>query len=177
MSFSAESIRYQLLSGHYRTKILFSFNKKHESDKIIRRVTDFYFLLDKNKPIKSLGNSLPDIYLEFKKAMNDDLNTPRALGIFFDWMKTESKKIKDNLAGEKEILSAWNFLKVFNSIFDFVELNQVEVPENIAAMLESRKKARRNKDWALSDKIRKSILGEGWLVEDTLDGQKLKKPS
>ena len=175
LNFSAESIRYQLLSGHYRTKILFSFNKKHESDKIIRRITDFYFLLDKNKPIKSSGNSLPESYLEFKKAMNDDLNTPRALGIFFNWMKTESKKIKDNLASEKEILSAWNFLKVFNSIFDFIELSRLEVPENITAMLESRKEARRNKDWAISDQIRESIFNEGWLVEDTPDGQKLKK--
>ena len=131
--------------------------------------------LDKNKPIKSLGNSLPDIYLEFKKAMNDDLNTPRALGIFFDWMKTESIKIKDNLASDEEISSAWNFLKVFNSIFDFIELSQLEVPENIAAMLENRREARRNKDWVLSDQIRKSILGEGWLVEDTPDGQNLKK--
>ena len=128
-----------------------------------------------NKPIKSLGNSLPHIYLEFKKAMNDDLNTPRALGIFFDWMKTESKKIKDDLASTEEISSAWNFLKVFNSIFDFIELGQLEVPENIAAMLEARKEARSNKDWVLSDQIRKSILGEGWLVEDTPDGQKLKK--
>ena len=175
MNFSAESIRYQLLSGHYRTKILFSFNKKHESDKIIRRLTDFYLLLYENKPIKSLGKSLPGTYLEFKKAMNDDLNTPRALGIFFDWMKTESKKIKDNLSNTEEISSAWNFLKVFNSIFDFIELNRQEVPENIAAMLEIRKEARRNKDWAYSDQIRESIFNEGWLVEDTPDGQKLKK--
>ena len=68
-----------------------------------------------------------------------------------------------------------NFLKVFNSIFDFIELSQLEVPENVATMLEARKEARRNKDWVISDQIRKSLLGEGWLVEDTPDGQKLKK--
>ena len=79
------------------------------------------------------------------------------------------------MASEKEILSAWNFLKVFNSIFDFIELSRLEVPENITAMLESRKEARRNKDWAISDQIRESIFNEGWLVEDTPDGQKLKK--
>ena len=42
-------------------------------------------------------------------------------------------------------------------------------------MLESRKEARKNKDWASSDQIRKTIHNEGWLVEDTPDGQKLKK--
>ena len=46
MNFSPESIRYQLLSGHYRTKLLFSFRKKHESDKIIQRINDFYIHLN-----------------------------------------------------------------------------------------------------------------------------------
>ena len=43
--FTSQSIRYQLLSGHYRTKISFSLNKKHESDKIINRITGFYLFL------------------------------------------------------------------------------------------------------------------------------------
>ena len=42
-------------------------------------------------------------------------------------------------------------------------------------MLSKRKKARQDKDWILSDKIRDSLKNEGWIVEDTSDGQKLKK--
>ena len=174
-NFSPESIRYQLLSGHYRTKISFSPNKKHESDKIIRRITDFHSLLVEKKPTKSLDNSLPDIYFEFKKAMNDDLNTPRALAIFLDWMKTELKIIRNNQSSNEQILSAWNFLNVFNSIFDFIKLEKLEVSEKVKEMLINRKVARQNKDWHLSDDIRESIYNEGWAVEDTHQGQKLKK--
>ena len=173
--FTPESIRYQLLSGHYRTKISFSINKKHESDKIIDRVSEFHALLNKNNQKISLDNSLPDIYFEFSEAMNDDLNTPRALAIFFEWMKSESKKIKDNLLSADEISAAWNFLKIFNSIFDFVKVDPLIIPNKIKDMLSNRKKARQDKDWILSDKIRDSLKNEGWIVEDTPDGQKLKK--
>ena len=173
--FTPESIRYQLLSGHYRTKISFSINKKHESDKIIDRVSEFHALLNKNNQKISLDNSLPDIYFEFSEAMNDDLNTPRALAIFFEWMKSESKKIKDNLLSADEISAAWNFLKIFNSIFGFVKVDPLIIPNKIKDMLSNRKKARQDKDWILSDKIRDSLKNEGWIVEDTPDGQKLKK--
>ena len=174
-SFSPESIRYQLLSGHYRSKISFSIDKKHESDKIIERITNFDILLNQKKQKISPSNLLPDIYSEFSKAMNDDLNTPGALAVFFDWMKSESKKIKNNSLGDDEILAARNFLDIFNSIFDFVKSEPLIIPSKIKDMLKNRKLARKDKDWILSDKIRNSLKNAGWIVEDTPNGQKLRK--
>ena len=173
--FSAESIRYQLLSGHYRTKISFSINKKHESDKVVERVSDFHELLSQKIKKISLDNSLPQIYSDFSNAMNDDLNTPQALAIFFEWMKSESKKIKDNSLSSEEISSAWNFLNIFNSIFDFVKIESLIIPDKIKDMLSKRAKAREERDWSMSDKIRDSLKNAGWIVDDTPDGQKLKK--
>ena len=118
---------------------------------------------------------MPNAYSEFSKAMNDDLNTPRALAVFFDWMKSESKKIKNNALSADEILSARNFLDVFNSIFDFVKTDSLIVPNKIRDMMKSRKKARKDKNWILADKIRISLKNAGWIVEDTPNGQKLRK--
>ena len=109
--------------------------------------------------------------------MNDDLNTPKALAIFLSWMKSEIKKINSNLASINEINSAWNFLNVFNSIFSFVNDQEVIPPDKVKELIEQRNIARINKDWNLSDKIRDIIREEGWLVEDTRDGQKIKKLS
>ena len=172
--FCPESIRYQLLSGHYRSKISFSLDKKHESDKIIERITNFDILLNQKKQNILPSNSLPNAYSEFSKAMNDDLNTPRALAVFFDWMKSESKKIKNNSLGADELLAARNFLDIFNSIFDFVKAEPLIIPIKIKDMLKSRQKARKDKDWILSDEIRNSLRNEGWIVEDTPSGQKLR---
>jgi len=121
------------------------------------------------------SDDLPDDYNAFRNAMNDDLNTPKALAIFLSWMKSETKKINNDSASINEISSAWNFLNVFNSIFLFVNDEEVLLPDKIKELVGQRKIARINKDWSLSDKIRDMIRGEGWLVEDTRDGQKIKK--
>jgi len=175
--FSSESIRYQLLSGHYRTKISFSLQKKQESDKLIQRINDFYSMLKRSGAENHSGNDLPDDYNTFRNAMNDDLNTPKALAIFLSWMKSEMKKINSNLASINEINSAWNFINIFNSIFSFIDDQEVIPPDRVKELVEQRNIARINKDWNLSDKIRDMIRKEGWLVEDTRDGQKIKKLS
>tara|TARA_B100001758_G_scaffold211173_1_gene194348 strand:- start:229 stop:1617 length:1389 start_codon:yes stop_codon:yes gene_type:complete len=174
-NFSAESIRFQLLSGHYRTKISFSFSKKHESDKVIQRINDFYKVLAKKRVSNERVNSLPDIYFEFVDAMNDDLNTPKALAVFFTWMKNQMKLLKTKSIKADEIESAWNFMKIFNDIFDFIKEDELELPAVVKNLIQLRKIARNEKDWVLSDDLRNQISKEGWLIEDTPNGQMLKK--
>ena len=173
--FSAESIRYQLLAGHYRTKISFSFNKKQESDKLVQRITDFHSLLKKNVEDESKGNDLPDSYYEFSDAMNDDLNTPKALAVFLTWMKSEMNRLTNDEMTINEIKSAWNYLNVFNSVFSFIDEGEIILPGNVEELINLRNIARIKKDWNLSDSLRSQIKREGWLIEDTADGQKVKK--
>ena len=173
--FSAESIRYQLLAGHYRTKISFSFNKKQESDKLVQRITDFHSLLKKNVEDESKGNDLPDSYYEFSDAMNDDLNTPKALAVFLTWMKSEMKRLTNDEMTINEIKSAWNYLNVFNSVFSFIDEGEIILPDNVKELINLRNIARIKKDWNLSDSLRGQIKREGWLIEDTANGQKVKK--
>mgnify|MGYP001430950433 CR=1 FL=1 len=173
--FSAQSIRYQLLSGHYRTKISFSLNKKHESDKIVNRITDFYLFLKKLGANKLPGNKFPDEYFEFKNYMNDDLDTPKAIASFLDWIKVAKKRIDKNESKDQELNSAWNFICAFDYIFGFVIKEDFKIESNIDSILIRRKKARENKDWVLSDILRDELLKHGWIVEDTKYGQKLKR--
>jgi cysteinyl-tRNA synthetase len=174
-SFSAESIRFQLLSGHYRTKISFSLSKKLESDKVVQRINDFYKILANKRASNERGNSLPDIYFEFVDAMNDDLNTPKALAVFFTWMKNQMKLLKTESIKADDIESAWNFMNIFNDIFDFIKEDKLELPVKVKKLLQLRKIARIEKDWILSDDLRNKISKEGWLIEDTPNGQVIKK--
>ena len=175
IGFSSESVRYQLLIGHYRSKISFSFSKKQESDKIIQRLINFRSLLEENNAQVENDDALPGSYLEFRNAMNDDLNAPKALGIFFSWMKKEAIRIKNGSCSEISINSAWNYLNAFNSIFALIPEKKLNVPEKIKKLINIRENARIEKDWSLSDKLRKAINNEGWIVEDTSSGQSLKK--
>ena len=174
LGFSAQSIRYQLLAGHYRNKISFSINKKHESDKIVEKISNFYYeLIDKG--VKEIpGKQLPGAYQEFKKHLNNDLDTPKALAVFFDWMKLERKINQNEQPSASRLKSSWNFLAVFDSIFKFIKFKNMEIPTDVNNILSEREKARERKDWEYSDILRQRLLNFGYLVEDTKNGQKLK---
>ncbi len=173
--FTAESIRYQLLAGHYRTKISFSLKKKQESDKVISRINEFHSSLIELGAQEIQGNQLPESYYDFVEAMNDDLNTPKALAIFHSWMRQVSKKIKTGSFVKKDKIKAWSFLTNFDSIFGFLSEKPFKIPLKIKKLIELREVARAENNWTLADDLRDQIKVEGWTVQDTAKGQRVKK--
>ena len=173
--FTAESIRYQLLAGHYRTKISFSLNKKQESDKVINRINEFQSSLIDLGAQDIQGSQLPASYHNFVEAMNDDLNTPKALAIFHSWMRQVLEKIKTSSISKNAIRESWNFLKIFDSVFGLVSNKKLNIPLKVKKLIKLREAARFEKNWILSDNFRDQIKREGWMVEDTAHGQKVKK--
>ena len=175
LGFTAESIRYQLLAGHYRSKITFSIDKKHEGDKVVQRLSDFYNRLQKMNANESSTGSMPAAYSKFRDRMNDDLDSPQALAVFFDWMKTVNGKIDKNVITDSELGEAWEFLVAFDSVFGFIRNQDFEIPDKINLLLNKRQKARDEENWVESDLIREHLKEKGWIVEDTPDCQYLKK--
>ena len=175
LGFTAESIRYQLLAGHYRSKITFSIDKKHEGDKVVQRLSDFYTRLQKMNANESSIGSMPEAYSKFRDRMNDDLDSPQALAVFFDWMKTVNGKIDKNVITDSELGEAWEFLVAFDSVFGFIQNQDFEIPNKINLLLKKRQKARDEDNWVESDLIREQLKEKGWIVDDTTDGQNLKK--
>ena len=174
LGFTAESIRYQLLVGHYRSKITFSIDKKHEGDKVVQRLSDFYNRLQKMNANENSTGSMPEAYSKFRDRMNDDLDSPIALAIFFVWMRTVNGKIDKNVITGSELGEAWEFLMAFDSVFGFIRNQGFEIPDNINLMLKKRQKARDEGNWVESDLIREHLKEKGWMVEDTTDGQFIK---
>ena len=175
LGFTAENIRYQLLAGHYRSKITFSIDKKHEGDKVVQRLSDFYNRLQKMNANESSTGSMPEAYSKFRDRMNDDLDSPQALAVFFDWMKTVNGKIDKNVITDSELGEAWEFLVAFDSVFGFIRNQDFEIPDKINLLLNKRQKARDEENWIESDLIREHLKEKGWIIDDTPDGQYLKK--
>ena len=89
-----------------------------------------------------------------------------------------NKKIAENSINDLDIEKSLIFLKLFNSIFDILDLNNLHdqnIPKDLQDLLVSRLEARKNLDWKLSDSIRDKIESLGWQVEDTSSGQNLSK--
>jgi len=165
-----------LLSAHYRTKVSFSQKKLEECKKMTKKINRFAknFTTD----IKSIDLKFSNEHNLFIDALNDDLNTPEAIGIFFSFISEMNKKIAKNSINDSDKEKSLVFLKLFNSIFDILDfgnLHNHKIPKEVQDLLVSRQESREKQDWKLSDSIRDKIESLGWYVEDTASGQKLLK--
>jgi len=174
--YSAETLRLFLLSSHYRSKIYFSNDKLSDSSKMIDKISRFVKsvgldTLDYNDDTNPSGD-----YLRFVESLNDDLNTPEALGIFFDFINKKNKKIHESSLSEEDIEESKKFILGFNSIFHIINpsvLTEEKVPEEVQKLVSLRGEMRDKEDWEEADKLREKIEKMGWLIEDSNSSQKL----
>ena len=175
--FKPGSLRYLLLSGHYRTRINFSLKSKIEGNRVIDRVESFARRLRK-RGVLDLEKSyliIPKEYFIFKENMDNDLDTPKALAVFFNYMKLINKKMDNNNLSIKELGKSWRFLNDFNNIFNFIDMDDLKIPKFIKRLLKLREQKRDEKNWKASDILRSKISEEGYIVEDSKNGQIVKK--
>jgi cysteinyl-tRNA synthetase len=157
--YSGEIIRYFVINAHYRKPIDFSEEKLNESKVSLDRLKNLTInLVDDGKENKK--------YLkEFEKNMDEDLNTAGALNVIW-------KLVKDEKAEGK-----YQTIKKIDSIFGLklLEKEKLEIPTQVQYLIDERKLARENKDFAKSDELRNKIKELGFEVKDIKDEQRVKK--
>lgn len=104
----------------------------------------------------------------FMDAVNDDLNMPLAMGVVWEVVRNQikSKQFAELLLEFDKVLG----LDVEGSKKYLEEQAKVELPEEIAILVEQRRVARENKDWVESDRIRDLLKDKGFQVKDSKDG-------
>ena len=175
--YSPETIRLFLLSSHYRSKVSFSDKKLDDSSKMIDKINRFRNNFDLDA-IDTEGREYSNSHLAFLDALNDDLNTPEALGVFFDFINKMNKNIDNELMTEDLKAESKIFINLFNTIFNTINTslpNKDNIPENIQNLASLREEMRDKSDWNEADNLREKIEKLGWIIEDTKDGQKLLK--
>ena len=104
---------------------------------------------------------------DFLNAINDNLNTPLALGILFSMLKNEPKS--------NDIYNlALDFDRVFGLRLDKIKETE-EIPQDIKDLAEKRWEAKKNKDWKTADTLRDEMISKGYQLLDTKDGYEIKK--
>ena len=175
--YSPETIRLFLLSSHYRSKVSFSDKKLDDSSKMIDKINRFRNNFDLDA-IDTEGREYSNSHLAFLDALNDDLNTPEALGVFFDFINKMNKNINNELMTEDLKAESKIFINLFNAIFNTINTSLPDrdnIPENIQNLASLREEMRDKSDWNEADNLREKIEKLGWIIEDTKDGQKLLK--
>lgn len=170
--FSYEDFRFIILSSHYRSKVNFSLDRKNEAKSAISRIEEIRQRLLEIESRKS--ESLPSEANEFNEALKDDLDTPKALAVFFNWIRLTNQKIDDSTISKEEAEMGNTFIEHFNSIFAVLG-EETALPSEIQALINAREKCRNNKEWQKSDTIRDELLSMGWRLKDTPSGTKATK--
>ena len=178
--YTPQSIRYTLLSTHYRQKLNFTLDKLTNSQKSINKIKELKRRVKLITDDKIEGRDFKDesskMILDFSNCLKNDLNISGALGEMFIWINLVFKELDaDNVsfAGSLLIVEA---LESIDRVLGILESeNNIEQGDKIADLLEKRAEARRNKDWNFADKIREEIDALGYVVEDTDQGPIIKR--
>ena len=168
--FRAEEIRYIMLSAHYRTKVNFTLDKQHEAKVSIRRIQELKSRLEEMD--SEVCNGFSTEMEQFNIAIENDLDSPNALAVFFEWIRNTNSKLDEKVFTESDVSKGLNFIAYFDSIYGILPKSG-SAPKDVIGLVKEREDARQNKDWEKSDKIRDQILEKGWTVKDKIDGPKL----
>lgn len=175
--FTPESIRYTLLTTHYRQKLNFSPAMLESSATTLKRFDDLLFELDQAKegPLNlELSKALESMMQEFEKAMDDDLNISGAMGTVFDGIRSINRIHRETPFSTEDAKAVKDTLKKLDSVLGvifFREEKEASVDEAfIYKKIEERKQARVDKDWAKADAIRNELEAMGIELVDMKDG-------
>lgn len=167
--YKGEEIRYFVLASHYRSPLNYSDQLLDNARTALSRL---YNTLR--------GLNIPEDYDEtdpavekFNHAMDDDFNTPEALAVLFD-LASQVNRLRDE--HEAAALQKAAVLKKLGNILGLLEADAEQFLQTgagesdnaaeIDAMIEARKVARENKNWAEADRIRDELDAMGIVLED-----------
>lgn len=176
-AYSPMTVRFFILQAHYRSPLDFSNEALKAAEKGYERLMSAIVQLHKLKASNENTVDVKTLWDNCFNAMNDDLNTPILIAHLFDGVR-----MINSIAAGNEKIDAENLqilTELFDSfVFDILGLkgetdssasNQA-LSKVIDAMMNVRKAARANKDWATSDKIRDELKNAGIQIKDTKDG-------
>lgn len=197
--YPGKEVRFFLLSKHYKTPMDFSFELLNESRQAFSRleasVTRAHDAVKQAVENTQDSSVYKDWMQQFKDCMDDDFNTPKALGIIFRLMAqmnqdidkaANHQKIQDEL---KALLTMLDVLGIkietqnFQKISEEIALDTAKVKEilqnlngsdeEVQYLVKARETARKKKMWSLADQIRIALREKGIEVQDEKDGAKV----
>ncbi|KGM95252.1 cysteinyl-tRNA synthetase [Clostridium novyi A str. 4552] len=183
--YDAEVIRLFMLSAHYRTPLNFSDelleSAKASNERLYNAIGNLERLLDEVKIdkitehekeyVKKL-NSYKEKYIE---KMDDDFNTADAIAVIFDLVKDINTNI--NTESSKELVEySLELIRELGKPLGILQKStMLDLNAEIEKLIEQRQQARKDRDWALADKIRDDLKARGIVLEDTPQGVRWKK--
>lgn len=166
--FSPQTVRFFLLSQHYRSPVDFSPDALRDAERSLERVNRIFEVPPVKEGSGKIGKSAEKIFNKFIEALCDDFNTSSAFSQFFALVKLF------NQSRAKVVLEK---IEETDKILNFLHLEKKEKilsisGEEILRKIEEREEARKSKNYREADRIRAELLEKGVCLEDTPSGTK-----
>lgn len=175
-SFSAMDLRMLILSSHYRSQMNFTWESLEQARKNRKTLENFYNrIFYKKENLEDKKIDIENYKNKFEEAMNDDLNTPLALSVIFDFVKKVNSVLDKNESFNLKETKSFFEKAVINILGIKLQTKKVKIPQEILSLAEERKQARNKKDWNKSDELRDKIKNLGFEIKDVKDGYELVK--
>lgn len=154
--------RYLCLSAHYRSQLNFSWQSLTGAQNALNNLYQAITNMSKSSKIS------PEYQEKFRQAIGDDLDSPRALAIMWEL-------IKSDLNPSVKLATLFNFDAVLSLDLKNFWQEAKKIPKKITELVEQREIVRQNKDWQKSDQLREQIKKQGYLIDDAATGPLIKK--
>lgn len=181
--YDLQVLRFFMLSAHYRSPLNFSAELMESSKNGLERI------LTAVEKLRDLGKTavgeewkegedkaaVDEFVTKFEAAMDDDFNTADAISSVFELVKFSN--LSANTGSSKAyVVYLKETIERLCDVLGIITEKKAEIlDDEIEAMIEARKQARKDKDFALADEIRGKLLEQGIVLEDTREGVKWKR--
>lgn len=170
--YDAETVRYFLMSGHYRSQLNYSEENLNQARASLERLYNALRGLDRSVP----AGGGEEYLSRFTAAMNDDFNTPEAYSVLFDMAREINRLKSEDLTNASALGSLMRELADVIGILHqepesfFQGSAEDEDAEQIEALIKLRNDSRAAKDWANADMARDKLNEMGIVLEDGPNG-------
>ena len=175
-------LRFFMATTQYRRPIQYSEANLTDAKNNLEHIQNAYNNLEYRKNDAHDGSDihvqskLSDFKEHFIEAMNDDINVQNGIAVVYELVKYANVYAEQASVNQDDIADIQKLLKELLSIFGvkIVATGQID-DDAIQQLIDQRNEARRNKDFALSDKIRDDLKAQGIILEDTPQGTRYRK--
>ncbi|RUO18650.1 cysteine--tRNA ligase [Aliidiomarina haloalkalitolerans] len=171
-SYTAETVRFFLLSGHYRSQLNYSEAHLEQAHAGLERLYTALRGIEPSTP----SAVVRELYEErFRTALNDDFNVPEAMSLLFDMTRELNRQRAENPGVAAELAG---LLKEYGAVLGILEQDpeaflrggDSDDVAQIEALIAERNAARKDRDWARADAARDALTAMGIVLEDTAEG-------
>lgn len=178
-----EPIRYLMIQAHYRTPINYSLELLEACRASLDRLYTCRESLESAIPNAKSGEVsgvAAEIFAlrkkQFEEALEDDLNTADGLAAIFELVRELNTMLLDKEASKEQLEAGLALLNTLTGVLGLLYNKRgEELPQEILDLVEERKAARKDKNFARADEIRDRIAALGYAIEETRQGTKVYK--